>query len=122
MLGNVKCCNTIIIIAVLTWYIILTESEEEDDQNHERKPLFAETYLIVIVLSLFYGLGHVNANTKQAAVHHGPQTLVTTHVIVNGLVRCQNNNKTVSLRFCYCMAYNEHYNTRTSASLISTPQ
>ena len=60
--SNAYYSNTIIIIAVLAWYIILTESEEEDDQNHERKTLFVESYLIDIVLSLFYGLGHVNAS------------------------------------------------------------
>ena len=63
--SNAYYSNTIIIIAVLAWYIILTESEEEDDQNHERKTLFAESYLIDIVLFSVLWIGTCQCKSTQ---------------------------------------------------------
>ena len=74
-------------------------------------------YLLVIVLSLFFGLRHVNANQdKHQASGCPPWTTDTGNNTchcdnsLDGLVQCHNNNKTVSLPFCYCMAYSEYYN------------
>ena len=103
---------------LLQGLILLTESDlYKRGGRGQSKIMKGKLVLLVIVLSQFYGLRHVNASQhKHQASDCPPWTTDTGNNTchcdnsLGGLVRCHNNNKTVSLPFCYCMAYSEYYN------------